>query len=264
MTANPSLAPAYRVAGHFGELLQGRLGPDGPVALVSLPCPPVWVQIVPEGFAPPETQVRALCWALGLPFPAHVPRVQATMPIGAGAGSSTASLVAVARALGYAGQPEDLARACVQAEGASDPLMFDHAERILFASRQGQVLRRYGPMPRFTVVGGFFGPAIPTDPGDTDFPDIADLVEVWDRDDRLHHKAELAAESARRCLAARGPADDPTQALAVELHAAGIVIAHTGSARGLIFPDDAVPPHARCALAEAGLDGIIQFQGGGA
>ena len=27
------------VAGHFGEWLQGRLGPDGPVALVTLPCP---------------------------------------------------------------------------------------------------------------------------------------------------------------------------------------------------------------------------------
>ena len=28
-----------RVAGHFGEFLQGRLGAEGPVALVTLPCP---------------------------------------------------------------------------------------------------------------------------------------------------------------------------------------------------------------------------------
>jgi hypothetical protein len=27
----------HTVAGHFGELLQGRLGPSGPLALVTLP-----------------------------------------------------------------------------------------------------------------------------------------------------------------------------------------------------------------------------------
>ncbi len=27
------------IAGHLGEFVQGRLGPDGPVALLTLPCP---------------------------------------------------------------------------------------------------------------------------------------------------------------------------------------------------------------------------------
>ena len=35
---------ALRVAGHFGELMQGRLGADGPLALISLPCPVLAVQ----------------------------------------------------------------------------------------------------------------------------------------------------------------------------------------------------------------------------
>ena len=37
----PQIAPPglARVEGHFGELLQGRLGPAGPVVLVTLPCP---------------------------------------------------------------------------------------------------------------------------------------------------------------------------------------------------------------------------------
>jgi len=30
---------SVRISGHFGELLQGRLGPQGPVALITLPCP---------------------------------------------------------------------------------------------------------------------------------------------------------------------------------------------------------------------------------
>ena len=34
---------SVRVPGHFGELLQGRIGSDGPVALVTLPCPALGV-----------------------------------------------------------------------------------------------------------------------------------------------------------------------------------------------------------------------------
>lgn len=40
----PRTARQARVAGHFGELVQGRLGPDGPVALITLPCPALTVQ----------------------------------------------------------------------------------------------------------------------------------------------------------------------------------------------------------------------------
>ena len=37
------LPATHRVAGHFGELIQGRLGTAGPVVLISLPCPALTV-----------------------------------------------------------------------------------------------------------------------------------------------------------------------------------------------------------------------------
>ena len=63
---------SVRVAGHFGELLQGRLGPSGPVALVSLPCPALWVEARQavgndfHGLVSPA-QVRTLRERLDLP-----------------------------------------------------------------------------------------------------------------------------------------------------------------------------------------------------
>ena len=36
------------VAGHFGEWIQGRLGPDGPLALVTVACPALSVRAVRE------------------------------------------------------------------------------------------------------------------------------------------------------------------------------------------------------------------------
>ena len=160
----PAPTAPLRVHGHFGELLQGRLGAGGPLALVSLPCPALWVEPAEPGdpaLIGPR-RLRALCAALDLPFPGTLPRLRATMPPGGGAGSSTAALVAVALTLGYDGPPDALARACVAAEGASDPLMFPRAERLLFAPRLGQVLRRLPALPRFSVIGGFLGPGLRT------------------------------------------------------------------------------------------------------
>ncbi len=265
----PSPVPrpaSLRVAGHFGELMQGRLGADGPVALVSLPCPALWVEIGARGEAGllGPRRVRALCAALDLPVPGALPPVSATMPQGGGAGSSTAALVALARWLGFDGPPEDLARACVAAEGASDPLMLARAERLLFAPREGRVLARRAPLPAFEVLGGFLGPGLRTRAEDQDFPDIADLVARWQDLADLGALAEVASLSAARTLARRGPAGDPTAGLAQRLGAAGWMIAHTGSARGLIFAPGTVPDGAGAALQAAGFAGVIRFQGGGA
>lgn len=252
--------PTLRVGGHFGELLQGRVG--GVLALVSLPCPALWVGV--GGAAMPgligPRRVARLCAALDLPVPPAVPPLSATMPPGGGAGSSTAALVALARWLGWQGSPETLARACVAAEGASDPLMFPAPERLLFAPRQGRVLRALPPLPAFQVLGGFLGEGQRTDPEDHDFPDIDDLLADWPGD--LPRMAALSSESARRTLAHRGPSGDPTATLAQDLGALGWLIAHTGSARGLIFAPGTLPRHGTAALAEAGFSGILSFPGG--
>lgn len=256
-------AAAPRVAGHFGEFLQGRLGASGPLALVTVPCPALGVRMA-EG-APAEPlpgRAAALLARLGLPAPATAPPLAAEMPPGGGAGSSTAALVVWARWAGWRGSPEALAAACVAVEGASDPLMFPDPGRLLFAPREGRVLRRLPPLPRLEIVGGFLGPGRPTDPADTDFPDIADLIAPFAAAAAAGDPARLsalAAESARRTLARRGPADDPTAALAAELGAAGWLIAHTGSARGLIYAPGQVPPGAEARLAAAGLGQVLRF-----
>lgn len=267
LSPNIPLAGRTLVSGHFGELIQGRLGPEGPLALISLPCPALWVECAAglpafSGLIGPN-RVKALCNALSLPLPINMPGIVATMPPGGGAGSSTAGLVAIARHLGFTGSPEVLARACVLAEGASDPLMFAAAERLLFAPRAGHVMRTLPALPRFEVVGGFFGPVLRTDPVDLAFADIADLVTRWQPDMSLPQLAELTSISAQRNLALRGPESDPTSALAADLGALGWVIAHTGNARGLIFPPGMVPPVARATLESAGFANVIQFFAGG-
>ena len=255
-----------RVAGHFGELMQGRLGAGGPVVLISLPCPVLWVEIGgPDDVALLDPRrVGALCAALGLAVPASLPPMQALMPPGGGAGSSTAALVALARWLGFAGPDEVLVRACVRAEGASDPLMLPHAQRLLFAPREGRVVAQLPALPAFEVVGGFFGPGQRTRAEDEAFPDIADLIAQWQRVQDLAAMAALTAESARRTLALRGPSGDTTEQLARDLGAIGWLIAHTGSARGLIFAPGTVPEGAEAALTAAGLTGVIRFAGGDA
>ncbi|KNG94013.1 hypothetical protein [Pseudaestuariivita atlantica] len=261
--------PDAGVAGHFGEFLQGRLGPDGPVALVTLPCPVARARVVrlgQAGFGVAGAPVSRAAWgrfarALGQPLKGRF-GVFTTLPLGAGGGMSTALLLSIARAAGIAATPTQLARACRIAEGASDPLMWPDPAARLWASRQGRTLARLPAPPRFDVVGGLWGPCQPTDPSDTDFPDIADLIPRW-RDacagGDAAAAAALASESASRCRAARGPATDPTPAIARDLGALGWAMSHTGAARALLFSPGTAPRHAGATLAEAGLRSTLRF-----
>ncbi|MBS0123999.1 propanediol utilization protein [Thetidibacter halocola] len=267
MTARAPLSqpkPTVAVAGHFGEWLQGRLGPQGPVALVTVACPALRVRAggTPPPL-PPETLAR-FCRALDLPSD-RLPGLAMDMPPGGGAGASTAALVAIARLMGFAGTTEALVAACIGAEGASDPLMLPRPDAVLWASRTGRIVRDLAPPPRCVVVGGFWGPPLRTDPADDAFPDIADLAGDWARTTEardLSRAAALASESATRCTALRGPGD-PMAELARELGALGHLRAHTGSARGLIFAPDEKHGRAKGALVRAGLTGVIAFATGG-
>ncbi|PZX42179.1 uncharacterized protein involved in propanediol utilization [Roseinatronobacter thiooxidans] len=261
---------AVRVDGHFGEYLQGRLGPDGPVVLVTLPCPLTGVigthhparhglKLAGAGLSVP--QVQRFIASLRGRLTGHV-RLRARMAAGLGTGVSTARLVALARLSGWDGPPEVLARACIAVEGASDPLMFAAPERLLWASRQGRALRTMPALPRHEVIGGHWGAPQRTDARDDAFPDISDLVADWAQADSLASFAALGRESARRCIRLRGPSGDPTEALAQDMGALGWVMAHTGAMRGLIFAPGQVPAQARATLRAAGLRGIVQFKGG--
>ncbi|MDZ4311116.1 MAG: propanediol utilization protein [Cypionkella sp.] len=267
---------SLRVAGHFGELLQGRIGRDGPVALVTLPCPALGVvarRCAATGLSlhgagqrllSPQ-RARALLEKLRLPVNGRFV-LRAEMPAGGGAGVSTASLVALAQLAGWQGPPDLLARACVAVEGASDPLMFVRPETRLWASRIGETLAQLPALPVFEVIGGFYGPPKRTNPADSDFPDISDLLPDWTAAalaQDLAALAALASISARRTMECRGAGSDPIWSLAADLGALGYVIAHTGAARGLIFAPGAVPTAARQRLQQAGLRGVVQFRAGG-
>lgn len=263
-TAVTSLRQA-RVAGHFGEWLQGRLGPDGPVALVTVPCAALGVTaLVEEGaFAVegvvPEAVARTFFAALG-DLPALRFKVIADAVPGGGAGVSTAGLLAMAEAAGIAG---DLTEAALKAEGAVDPLMLERPGDVLWSSREARVIDLLGPPPEVEIAGGFFGPPERTVATDRDFADISDLVDFWRgavaREDRAA-LAGIATEAARRTTALRGPDGDPTDDLARDLGALGWLRAHTGSARGLIFAPGRVPGDAVARLTEAGLSDPLVFR----
>ena len=260
------VAPPIRVAGHFGEFFQGRLGPEGPVVLVTVPCAALGVEAEaePGAFAitglDVSTTARLFFEASG-----GVPRLRfqlrADAPAGAGAGMSTAALLALAKAAGV----EPGHNALLTAEGAVDPLMLDAPGDVLWASREARVVQTFAALPEFAVVGGFFGPPEATDAADLNFADVSDIVRFWkaacERGDRAA-LAGIASEAARRTTALRGPKDDPTEVLGRDLGALGVIRAHTGSARGLLFAPDRVPEGVVAALCEAGFAQVFGFRTG--
>jgi hypothetical protein len=257
------------VAGHFGEWMQGRLGPDGPVVLVTLTCPTKGVRGLRLGDGPlsidgtpgvlNEDQARRCLLALGA-APTGRFALAPDLPPGGGAGMSTAALVALVRLAGYAGP--NVAEACLVAEGASDPLMLPQPDQVLWASRTASVIERFDSVQPCAVVGGFWGAPSRTDPQDLAFPDISDLVAQWPRAS-LAERARLASLSAERCAALRGPAGDPMPTLARKLGALGHARAHTGPARALIFAPGTVPAGTEQTLREIGLTGVFSFASGG-
>ncbi|MCW1919461.1 propanediol utilization protein [Rhodobacter sp. KR11] len=257
-----------RVTGHFGEILQGRLGPDGPLALVTCPCPTLWAEaLVTPGplslqgsRAVGRGRLVALLRGLGLPLRGRF-ILRCAMPLGGGAGASTAGLLALAGALGVEASPA-LMSLVRRIEGASDPLVFRAAERVLWASREGRVLAHLPPLPRFQVVGGFWGQGQRTDARDMAFADVSDLVDRL-RSCDLAGLAAVASASAGRCLTLRGPKGDPTEALAARFGALGWLVAHTGSARGLIFAPGMDTDAALAGLRAAGFCKITRFSAGG-
>ena len=260
------------VPGHFGELLQGRIGRNGPVGLVTLPCPTLFARARrrPGSFALHQPAARVLTRYSAADVLRRLGQrpegrftIRLDMPAGGGAGASTAARVALALAAG-ATDPNAIMLACLDTEGAVDPLMLADPERLLWASREGRVLARLPAPPRMEIVGGFFGPMRRTDPEDVTFPDISDLAASWPAAcDDLPKAADLASESARRTLALRGPSGDPIPALARATGALGFAIAHTGAARGLIFAPGTVPETTPAVLRAAGFRNIVRFRIGG-
>jgi uncharacterized protein involved in propanediol utilization len=259
-----------RIAGHFGEWMQGRLGPGGPLTLLTVACPALGVRAERLGDGP--LNLKAEAEAIPAAQAAHLLRLldaapgafrlSADMPPGGGAGASTAALLALAAVAAPPHDADALARICLAVEGATDPLMLPAPDTVLWAPREARQVRALPPPAPARIVGGFWGAPQRTDPADTRFPDIADLVTAWQDAPGLPDQARLASLSAERCAALRGPLEDPTPSLATSLGALGHVRAHTGSARGLVFAPGAVPAGAEDALRAAGFAHVLTFDTG--
>lgn len=256
------------VSGHFGELLQGRVGQT--LALVTLPCPlsvrAVWTDAPgpfrvdqPAGLLP-DAWIDALFRAtLGKP-PFGLLTLTADMTPGAGCGASTAAILATARAL-RALEPDAEADLCLRIEAATDPLMHPDQGTLLWAPREARILGKLRPLPGLQVIGGEFGPPRRTDPADLSFARVDDLAKaIGQRGLTAQRLADISTESAERVTALRAPGRlDPIRDARAHARALGIVVAHTGSAVGLLLSPDADPAPARAALHEAGVTGISGF-----
>ncbi len=243
------------IEGHFGELLQGRLGENGPVALITLPCPQTGVEVEWH-----PDQPFAVCDAGHIPMIARDDigvifkaldagpargswHFRSRFPAGCGTGASTAARLGVSRLLAGDGTPpERLAQLILSLEGATDPLMFARPMTCLWAPREARMLADLPQPPILRVIGGLWSPPRPTDPADLDFPGIGDLVEPWQEAclaGDLSAIGAIAHMSARRCIRHRGGPDlAPFDAICRETGALGVALAHTGSTVGLLYPPD--------------------------
>jgi len=283
--------------GHHGELLQGIFrGPDGILlrGLFTLPCHLFLasaectlaggggVTIAPAWKKKALRAAELTFHTLGTADQAARISITSNTPVQHGFGSSTSDVVAtiraVANALGAQLDAAAVALLAVQAERASDPLMFDGSS-LLFAHRNGFVIEDFGYGLGPLGVLGFFtseekqGVQTPAAPQVTY---AAEDVELFDRlRDRLRwalrnrDMAEVGrvatASATRNQLHLAVPRFGELKQLMHGSGAAGIQVAHSGDIAGLLFdlsdPSvDVAVQHARAGLEALGIGPAWWFQ----
>lgn len=242
--------------GTCGELVQGALG-DGTEFQVSLPidrgtrvvvhverADRVEVRGLPAWCTKTTRAVKAALAVLDVgPHLVQVER-QSGLPVAKGLGSSSADIVATARAVATAFGRSFAADELAALAGAiepSDPVMHGG---VVASHRRGGLLRCWDWSPAFTVAV-----LVPVASADTPVraclrgppgadADLLRLLDdgVADRDSAPFVAAARA--SARRSARVADPLVVRTAAHAGRLGALGWNVAHTGTATGLLFPDN--------------------------
>lgn len=266
---------------HHGEILQGIFpGPGGVFyrGLVTLPCHNLRSIAVfhPHGLrgltVSPSWRVKALSAArltlayLDLPLVEGVLTIHSDIPVSWGLGSSTSDVIAAIRAVAGAFQrrlaPQVLAKLAVQAEVASDSVMFED-RAILFAHRDGLVLEEFSlGLPALTVLGvntDLDGSGVdtllmrPAEYSQWEVEAFRPLLGLLRR--ALHNQdakllGRVASASARinqRHLPK--PFFDRLERLVGEVGAVGLQVAHSGSVLGILF--EGVSPDMEEQMEEA-------------
>ncbi|MEV7041658.1 kinase [Amycolatopsis sp. NPDC051061] len=277
-------AGSFRVDAHHGEILQGVFVAGGRLrrGLVTLPCP---LYSTRATFLPTEdsgTTVRP-AWRtkarraadltlarLGHPIPGGLLDITSDIPLCRGFGSSTADVTsaigAVLAATGRRLSPAEVGALAVEAETASDSLMYG-GRAVVFAHREGEPIEDLGELMPLSVLG--FG----TSPGgrgvDTlelpparytsweieAFRPLRGLLRRAVRDGDAGLLGRVATASTllnQRHLPI--PVLDDVLAVARAAGAAGVQVAHSGDVAGLIFDATDAETPARLEFAATRLD----------
>jgi uncharacterized protein involved in propanediol utilization len=270
-----------KAGAHHGEILQGVFSMDGVLVrgLVTLPCPLFEsearvaletrrreIQVLPDWKVKARRAARLALDALKLDEAGAQVVLESRVPVGRGFGSSTSDVVATVRGVcAAAGAKLDnlaVAKLAVEAEVASDPLMFEGA--VLFSQRNGELLEEFAmPVPAFEVVGfstsgeetGIstvaFPPASYSAGEAKEFDELRDrLREGLARGD-AHLVGLVATASAQinqRHLPVR--ALEELTRIVVAVGAAGLQIAHSGDIAGLLFDRHEADCDSKIAEAE--------------
>jgi uncharacterized protein involved in propanediol utilization len=282
---------------HHGELLQGavRDGAGGVTpCLVSLPrrdrvatgklelasggaleVRPAW-----KRKARRAAELALSRW--GTPGAGGLLTLSSPVEAGLGLGSSTADVVAavraVATALGVEPRAEEVARIAVEAETASDPLMFD-GFAMLFAQRSGEVLEHWGDWyPGFAICSAnVAGPGTRIDTlwlpppaySEAELDRFAEILELARDGFRWRDLRRIAAAATQSAMLNRSRLPlhkfETWHRLADEAGALGVQIAHSGVVAGALFdPGDPRVDERMTGLASAwraaGGDDVERFR----
>lgn len=259
--------------GTFGELLQGVLPEEDGNFLVTLPVARwsmVRFEVRPEEpeltVWPPHKRKALRLTAMilqdeGLPA-AGLLRIDSTLPEGKGLASSSADLVATARAvanaLGVPMPPRRIERYLARIE-PTDGVLYPSV--VAFHHRSVRLRARLGSLPSMAVVGVDEGGAvdtvafnaIPKPFTGTDKREYARLLDritgaVAAQD--LPEVGRVATASARMNQVLRHKWSlEPMTAICEEVGGLGVVVGHSGTALGILMDTDAPGCPARLAVA---------------
>lgn len=249
-----------RCRGTFGELIQGALPPDGRDFLVTLPVgrwsharfrsePGEPLRVQPGD----RTKSRALADRMlaryGLARGGLL-TIESTLPVGKGMASSSADLIACARAIADAFEldltpaaAEELLRGIEPADG----VMYDAA--VAFCHREVRLLLELGGLPPLTIVGMDEGGTVDT-VAFNEVPKAYSTKEMSSYEAMLAEARDAVAAGDARTLGrlATRSAEmnqrlqskrllDDAVALSGEVGALGVVTAHSGTTLGVLLDD---------------------------
>jgi uncharacterized protein involved in propanediol utilization len=262
---------------HHGEVVQGAFRVGGRVVrgLVTLPCPLYrsrarfipdlsrQVRVWPIWRAKAQRAAELVMLEIGSPVGGCL-EIDSDVPLSRGLGSSTSDVLAAIWAVADSFEVDlplaDVARLAVEAEQASDSLMFGQSA-VLFAHREGTLIEDFGlGLPPLHVLGFGTGelvdtlayqPARYTDQELDRFDELRVMLRraIDDQDCMLIGEVATASTWINQKHLPM-PHLDEVCAVAAEVGAVGVQTAHSGDIGGILFERHALDLDFRVEIAQ--------------